>query len=101
LLGRSHERVPNVVAEAGHGSEADQITAAELLTIAADGFVVGMPFRQPHLRPDLQSGAVDSIPALDVLRIGPAIVEKVESDQLDTLVFEVEERAIDSIAIWT
>jgi hypothetical protein len=99
LVRGAHQRVLEVVADAGQGAGADEIAAADLRLIAAHRVVLGMALGQPHLRPHLQRGAADAVAAPHVHLIGAAGVEQVELDQLDPLVLEIEQGAVDAPAV--
>src|SRR5439155_25451916 len=99
LIGGPHRRVPDVVADSGEIPEADQLPSAELRARAADVDVVRVARLEPHRRPDLQRHAALSVSAVDVVTIRPAVVEQVELEQLHTLVFEVEQGAVDATTV--
>ena len=68
---------------------------ARLGPVTPHGVVVGMALRQPHLFPGLHRWTGYAVSALEVVLVGSGIIEEVELDQLDALVLEVQERAVD------
>jgi len=52
--------------------------------------------RQLHLAPNLHGRA---LAPLEIILIRPAVVEKVELDELDAQVFEIEQRAFDAAPV--
>src|SRR5215813_6824273 len=101
LVNRAHERIFDVVANSGQVAEANQLAAAELLSVAADGRILRMLFGQPHLIPNLQGGSIKAVAPLNIAFIRAAIVEEIEFDQFHALVLEIEQRAVDTTAIRT
>ena len=97
--GRSHQRVARVVADAGELAVANELAGAVLFAGAADCLVVRIRRRQPHLGPRLDRGAVATILPGDVLLKRARVVEQVELDELDALVLEIDERAVDAAQI--
>ena len=96
---RSHQRIPDVVADPGERPVADQPAGAALLAGAADGREARMLGRQPHLGPDADRGPRDPVAAAHVVGVGTAVVEEVEPDQLDALVLEIDERAVEAALV--
>jgi hypothetical protein len=50
---------------------------------------------QPHRGPASERGSGHAVAPLDVVAVRPAVVVKIEPDQLDALVLEVDQRAVD------
>ena len=99
LVRGAHQRVLEVVADAGQGAGADEIAAADLRLIAAHRVVLGMALGQPHLRPHPQRGAADAVTTAHVDLIGTARVEQVELDELDALILQIEQGTVDASAV--
>src|SRR6185437_7247457 len=72
---------------------------ADLYAAAAYRLIARVIGRQAHARPGLERGALDIAPALHVVLERSAVVEKVEPDQLDPLVLEVDQRAVDAAPV--
>ena len=96
---RSHERVLEVVADAGQRAEADQLAPATCSPSPPTAAYCGMALGQPHLRHTFSARPADAVTAAHVVAIGAAVVEQVELDQLDALVLEIEQRAVDAAAV--
>src|SRR5258705_5511146 len=99
LIDRAHERIENIVADPGQSAKAYQFTGALLRATAADIDEVGMILRQAQLRPGFSESARRTLLAARVDFVGAAVVEQVEFEQLDTLIFEVEERAVEAAPV--
>ena len=99
LTRRSHQRIANVVADAGKSAGPYQFSFADLLAIAAGILIIRMIFGQAHFRPGFQSGTSHSCPALHVILVGAVVIEEVEFDQLDALVLQIEQRSVQAPAI--
>jgi hypothetical protein len=89
----THERVFNVVADAGEGAAADEVAFADLCAVATDCCVVWVGLGQAHFGPDFESRAANAVASGDEVLVGAGVVEEIELDQFDALEFEVEEGA--------
>lgn len=98
LAGGAHQRILDVVTDSGERAIADQLVFADLHLVSTDFCVVRMFFRQAHFRPCFEGGSADFVSTIDVLFIRFVVIEEVELDQLDTLVFEIDEGAVDTPA---
>src|SRR6267143_1072394 len=96
LTARAHERILDVVADSGDRAEADQLVPAKLRVRRAHRPVLRMPERQSHLAPYPQERAIGP---LRVVRVRARVVEEIELEELDPLVFEVEQGPFDAAAI--
>src|SRR6266481_1952337 len=99
LPGRAHRGIPDVVADSREVPEADELPRAELRPRTTDLIVIRMFFRKPHLWPDLQRPTALAMVAVHVIAIRPTVVEQVELDELDALILEIEQRAVDAPAV--
>src|SRR6185295_16530638 len=97
--GRAHQGIADVVADARERARADEGALAELFAAAAYRLIARVIGRQAHARPGLERGTLDIAPALHVALEGSAVVEKVEPDELDPLVLEVDQRAVDAAPV--
>ena len=80
-------------------AETDLLAAAELRLVSAHRVVERVVLRQPQLGPDLQGSPGHAVAPAHIVPVGAAAVEQVELDQLDALVLEIEERAVDAPAV--
>ena len=96
---RSHQRVADVVATAGQGTEANQLSATDLCLVATDSVEIGMAQRESHLRPGIQHRPGLAATASDVGLVGLVVVEEIEFDEFDTLQLQLIERAVDPLRV--
>ncbi len=101
LAGRTHEWIQQIVANTGQRAKADHVAGTSLRTIAAGGNEEGMLFRQPQLRPNLGEMSRRRALATNIFLVSSAVIEQIEFEQLDALVFEIEQRTVDTAAVWT
>src|ERR1700682_1228731 len=99
LIRSTHERIEQVVAGSIEIAKADQFTATELFRIAAHRVITRVLLRQAHCIPDLQRGAGNAVATRYVILIRAIVVEKIELDELDALVLEIDTRTIDPSAV--
>ena len=97
---RSHERIARVVADSGERAEANELSGAVLIRSGTtDCRKVRIRRRQTHLRPAFDGRSVDAGVPGHILFVRPAVVEQVELDELDPLVFQIDERAVDAAQV--
>ncbi len=98
---RTHQRIQNVIADARDGACANQVSFAYLCSVAAHRLIVGIRFRQAHFRPGLERRPADAIPTGHIALPCAAVIEEIELDQLDALVFEIQQRAGNAAKGWS
>src|ERR1019366_8201521 len=81
---------------AGEGAGANQFAAAHLFARAAHVAITGMRGRQTQWGPNLEDRTGHALAAGDILPVRLVVVEEIKLDELDALIFEIEERTIDA-----
>src|SRR5262249_41831088 len=99
LADRTHRRISDVVANARWGPEPDQLALAKLIAGATDSREMWIARREPHLSPDLDCLARRAVLAENIVFEGIVVVVEIEFQQLQSLIFDVGQGAIDSAAV--
>src|SRR5258707_11963187 len=99
LIDGAHKWIENIVADPRQSAKAHQLASALLRATGTDLSEVGMILRQAQLRPGFGESARRTLLAARVGFIGAAVVEQVEFEQLDTLIFEIKERPVDTAPV--
>src|SRR5262249_50767003 len=92
LSGGAHGGVQLVVADSIDGAPAYEISLAHLLAVAANILVVRVGGLKPHRRPHLERRTSHAVASADELFVSSAVVEEVELDEFNALIFKIEER---------
>jgi len=98
LVDGAHEWVEDVVAYTAQGAKAYHLAGAFLRTVSTDGIERRVEFWQSQVRPDARRLEGTALVA-GVFFISPAVVEEIIFEQLDALVFEIKQSAIDAAVI--
>jgi hypothetical protein len=98
LVDGAHEWVEDVVAYTAQGAKAYHLAGAFLRTVSTDGIERRVEFWQSQVRPDARRLEGTALVA-GVFFISPAVVEEIVFEQLDALVFEIQQSAIDAAVI--
>src|SRR6185295_17850208 len=99
LVRRSHQRIADVITNAGKGAETNELSPTDLHLITTDSDEVGMAPRQSHLWPGSQYRSDLAVAARDVGLVGFIVVEEIELDKFDALQLQLIERGVDPMCV--
>jgi hypothetical protein len=99
LAAGAHQRIGDVIANSADRAKADQFTRTQLTAIAAYLCVEWMILRQAQFRPTFCDVTRWPVRITHVGLESATIVEQVKLEQLETLVLEIEQRAVNAAAV--